>query len=50
MVNSLEVIKALDELNITCRKERVEAFLELIKIHLESCDKCSLRIGVKKVD
>ena len=57
MVNNLEIIEMIDkllkelyELNIICRKERAQAFLELIKIHLESCDKCRLKEGVRKID
>ena len=57
MVNNLETIEMIDklikelyELNIICRKEKVEAFLELIKIHKESCDKCSLKDGVRKLE
>ena len=48
MVNKL--IKELDDLNIICKEERIAAFLELIKIHLEKCDKCNLKDGVKNVE
>ena len=45
-----QLIKEFYELNIKCREERVATFLELIKIHLVSCDKCNLKDGIKKVD
>ena len=57
MVDNLRIINMIDrlikelyELNITCREERVSAFLELIEIHGDSCDKCNLRKGVSKLE
>lgn len=57
MADSLKTIKMIDqlikefyELNIKCRQERVSMCLELIKIHLGSCDKCNLKDGVRKLD
>ena len=57
MADSLKTIKMIDqlikefyELNTKCREERVATCLELIKIHLDSCDKCNLKDGVKKIE
>ena len=44
------LIKELDKLSPKCREEKIEVFLELIKIHKGICVECDLKQGIKKVE
>lgn len=43
-----KLIKELYNLPPRCREAKIEAFLELIKIHKGICVECELKQGIKK--
>lgn len=43
------LIEALNNLNKKCKEEKIEIYLELIKIHVDTCIKCNLKEGVRKL-
>ena len=44
------LVKKLYDLPPRCREAKIEAFLELIKIHKTICVECELKQGIKKVE
>lgn len=44
------LVKNLYKLPPRCREAKIEAFLELIKIHKGICVECELKQGIKKVE
>ena len=45
-----KLIKELYNLPPRCREAKIEAFLELIKIHKRICVECELKQGIKKTE
>ena len=45
----LELFKKLNNLPPRCKEAKLEAFLELIKIHKRICVECELKQGVRKL-
>lgn len=45
----LELFKKLNKLPPRCKEAKLEAFLELIKIHEGICVECELKQGVRKL-
>ena len=44
-----QLIEALKQLNERCREHKIDMILELIKIHVNACNRCNLKEGVKKL-
>lgn len=44
-----QLIEALVHMNKKCRDQKIDIYLELIKIHINTCDACKLSEGVRKL-
>ena len=47
--NISDLVRALSKLSNKCKKERIDVFIEILKIHTKDCIDCDLKKGIRKL-